>query len=111
MVSPKGVRGGFAFDRAERDFTERDVDILDTLRPHLAQLWQNAQLRRRPVAAGLLTPREREIIAWVARGKTNGEIAGILYVAPGTVRKHLDNVFAKLGVRNRAAAVARAFLS
>jgi DNA-binding CsgD family transcriptional regulator len=111
MVTPTGVRGGFAFDRAERDFTERDVDMLDTLRPHLAQLWQNAQLRRRPVAASLLTPREREIIAWVARGKTNGEIAGILYVAPGTVRKHLDNVFAKLGVPNRAAAVARAFLS
>ena len=109
MVTPKAVKGGFAFDRAERDFNQRDVGMLDTLRPHLAQLWQNAQLRRRPAAAGLLTPREREILAWVARGKTNGEIAGILYVAPGTVRKHLDNVFGKLGVGNRAAAVARAF--
>lgn len=110
VVTPEGVHGGFAFDRQERDFSKRDVDMLETLRPHLAQLWQNARLRSRPAAAGLLTRREREILAWVARGKTNGEIAGILYVAPGTVRKHLDNVFAKLGVGNRAAAVARAFL-
>lgn len=110
MVTPDGVKGGFAFDRAEGDFSDRDVDMLDTLRPHLAQLWRNARLRGRPAAAELLTRREREILAWVARGKTNGEIAGILYVAPGTVRKHLDNVFAKLDVGNRAAAVARAFL-
>ncbi len=110
MVSPSGVKGGFAFDRAERDFSKRDIEMLDTLRPHLAQLSRNARLRRsRPAGAGLLTPREHEILAWVARGKTNGEIAGILYLAPGTVRKHLDNVFGKLGVGNRAAAVARAF--
>ena len=108
MVTPKGVKGGFAFDREERDFSKRDVDMLDTLRPHLAQLWRNARLRT-PAAAGLLTPREREILAWVARGKTNREIAGVLYLAPGTVRKHLDNVYAKLGVGNRAGAVARAF--
>jgi DNA-binding CsgD family transcriptional regulator len=56
-----------------------------------------------------LTPREREIRLWVARGKSNREIAGILYLAPGTVRKHLDNVYDKLGVRNRAGAVGRAF--
>jgi DNA-binding CsgD family transcriptional regulator len=110
MVTPEGVKGNFAFDRAEHDFSNRDVDMLETLRPHLAQLSRNAQLRRRSPAAGLLTPREQEILAWVARGKTNREIAGILYVAPGTVRKHLDNVFGKLGVGNRAAAVARAFV-
>ena len=62
-------------------------------------------------AAGLLTPREREILAWVARGKTNREIAAALYLAPGTVRKHLDNVYAKLDVGSRAGAVARAFLN
>ena len=83
--------------------------VLDTLRPHLVQLWRNARLRR-PAADGLLTPREREILTWVARGKTNREIAAALYLAPGTVRKHLDNVYAKLGVGNRAAAVARTFL-
>lgn len=54
-----------------------------------------------------LTAREREVLAWVARGKTNAEIARLLWLAPGTVRKHLENVYAKLGVSTRTAAVAR----
>jgi DNA-binding CsgD family transcriptional regulator len=54
-----------------------------------------------------LTAREQQILAWVARGKTNPEIAEILWVAPSTVRKHLENVYAKLGVRTRTAAAAR----
>jgi DNA-binding CsgD family transcriptional regulator len=53
-----------------------------------------------------LTPREREVMAWVARGKTNAQIAAVLWVAPSTVRKHLENVYAKLGVSSRTAAVA-----
>jgi len=54
-----------------------------------------------------LTAREREVLAWVARGKTNAEIARVLWLAPSTVRKHLENVYAKLGVSTRTAAVAR----
>jgi DNA-binding CsgD family transcriptional regulator len=117
ILIPDGVAGGLAFDRSDRDFSERDVCVLDTLRPHLVQLWRNARLHRPAAdrlftsAAGLLTPREREILAWVARGKTNREIATVLYLAPGTVRKHLDNVYAKLDVGSRAGAVARAFLN
>ncbi len=56
-----------------------------------------------------LTAREREVISWVARGKTNAEIAELLWLAPSTVRKHLENVYAKLGVNTRTAAVARFF--
>ena len=117
LLIPGGVAGGLAFDRSERDFSDRDVRVLETLRPHLVQLWRNARLRRHAAdslftpAAGLLTPREREVLAWVARGKTNREIAAVLYLAPGTVRKHLDNVYAKLDVGSRAGAVARAFLN
>ena len=117
VLTPNGVAGGLAFDRSERDFSERDVSVLDALRPHLVQLCRNARLRRSVAdslftsAAGLLTPREREVLAWVARGKTNREIAAALYLAPGTVRKHLDNVYAKLDVGSRAGAVARAFLN
>jgi DNA-binding CsgD family transcriptional regulator len=55
----------------------------------------------------LLTEREREVLAWVARGKTNVEIARLLWLAPSTVRKHLENVYAKLGVSTRTAAVVR----
>ena len=46
------------------------------------------------------------MLALVAQGKTNAEIAHRLWVAPGTVRKHLENVYAKLGVNTRTAAVA-----
>jgi DNA-binding CsgD family transcriptional regulator len=54
-----------------------------------------------------LTAREREVLGRVARGKTNAEIAELLWLAPSTVRKHLENVYAKLGVNTRTAAVAR----
>lgn len=52
-----------------------------------------------------LTPRETEILDLVAEGKTNPEIAKILGIAPTTVRRHLENVYAKLGVHTRTAAV------
>jgi len=54
-----------------------------------------------------LTAREREVLTWVARGKTNPEIARLLWLAPSTVAKHLENIYAKLGVKTRTAAVAR----
>ena len=53
-----------------------------------------------------LTDREREILDLVARGKTNAEIAEAIWIAPGTVRKHLENIYEKLGVHSRTAAVA-----
>jgi DNA-binding CsgD family transcriptional regulator len=54
-----------------------------------------------------LTTREREVLLWVSRGRTNAEIAELLWVAPSTVRKHLENVYAKLGVNTRTAAATR----
>jgi len=54
-----------------------------------------------------LTAREREILRWLARDKTNQEIATILWVAPSTVRKHLENIYGKLDVHTRAGAVGR----
>jgi DNA-binding CsgD family transcriptional regulator len=52
-----------------------------------------------------LTAREREILDLVAEGRTNAEIAQRLWVSPGTVRRHLENIYAKLGVHRRTAAV------
>ena len=52
-----------------------------------------------------LTAREHEILIWVSRGKTNSEVAAILWISASTVRKHLENIYAKLGVSNRAGAV------
>lgn len=49
--------------------------------------------------------REAEVLFWVAQGKTNQEIAAILGLSYGTVKKHLDRVYDKLGVENRVAAI------
>jgi DNA-binding CsgD family transcriptional regulator len=59
-------------------------------------------------AARSLTPRERDVLDWVAAGKTNREVAEILGTSPRTVQKHLEHVFTKLGVETRTAAVMRA---
>ena len=50
-----------------------------------------------------LTPREMDVLAWIARGKTNRDIAEILGMSPRTVNKHLEHIFVKLGVETRAA--------
>jgi DNA-binding CsgD family transcriptional regulator len=51
--------------------------------------------------------REREILKHVRAGRTNGEIACLLWISPLTVRRHLENAYKKLGVHTRTAAVAR----
>jgi DNA-binding response OmpR family regulator/DNA-binding CsgD family transcriptional regulator len=55
-----------------------------------------------------LTFREAQVLLWISRGKSNREIGEILSISPRTVNKHLEQVFVKLGVENRAAAAARA---
>jgi DNA-binding NarL/FixJ family response regulator len=55
-----------------------------------------------------LTPREAEVLFWLARGKTNDEIATVLGIGLTTVKKHLESTYAKLGVENRTSAAAMA---
>jgi DNA-binding response OmpR family regulator/DNA-binding CsgD family transcriptional regulator len=55
-----------------------------------------------------LTCRESEVLLWISRGKSNREIGEILAISPRTVNKHLEQIFVKLGVENRASAAARA---
>ncbi|MEO8039799.1 MAG: response regulator [Betaproteobacteria bacterium] len=69
--------------------------------------------RREPTAASLvdtfnLTPRELEVLMWVAKGKTNRDIGDILALSPRTVNKHLEHIYEKLGVETRTAAAAMA---
>lgn len=105
------ARAGYlVLDSQRRAFSDRDRAVLDVLAPHLA-LIRKRHLRlagtvETAAAAALLGPREREILRLVASGMTNREIAACLFIAPGTVRKHLDNIYTKLGVRSRAQAVA-----
>jgi DNA-binding NarL/FixJ family response regulator len=60
------------------------------------------------LATASLTPRETEVLSWIAKGKTNRDVAEILGMSPRTVNKHLEHVFEKLGVETRAAAAALA---
>ena len=55
-----------------------------------------------------LTPREAEVLYWVVKGKINRDIADIVGASPATVKKHLERIFAKLGVETRTAAAAMA---
>jgi DNA-binding CsgD family transcriptional regulator len=96
------------------DFDERDCLVLDVLRPYFAMRYRAARGGREapdgPRRCGDLTPREREILALVAEGKTNAQIAEQLWISGGTVRRHLENAYAKLGVHTRTAAVRAASL-
>ena len=55
-----------------------------------------------------LSEREQEILAWIARGASNKEIASQLYVAEGTVKNHVTHILGKLGVRDRTQAALKA---
>ena len=89
------------------DFSERDRDLLALLRPHLHQAYLAAERRRRGTPP--LTPRQWELLRLVAAGHTNAQIARRLGVTEGTVRTHLQNIYGRLQVSSRTAAVTRAF--
>lgn len=102
---------------ASRDFSDRERRVLEMLRPHVRRIEALAALRRRvsdelgrPAGDGpagayaRLTPREQEIVGLVAKGMTNAQIAAVLWVAPGTVKKHLEHVYEKIGASGRIGA-------
>ena len=98
----------FQFMREDpKPFTEHEMTTLRLMAPHLYTLYQEAALRRGPRVR--LTRRELDVLRCVARGLATPQIAEQLVVSPSTVRKHLENAFAKLGVSSRTAAVARMF--
>jgi DNA-binding CsgD family transcriptional regulator len=89
------------------DFSERDRAVLTLLRPHLHQAYLDAERRRHPVPR--LTPRQTDLLHLVAAGQTNIQIARRLGISEGTVRTHLENIYERLHVSSRTAAVTRAF--
>lgn len=71
----------------------------------------SSRLRALPPAVASLTDREFEVLRHVARGRSNAEIAGELFVSGATVKTHVARVLAKLGVRDRVQAVVFAYES
>lgn len=108
MPPPPGRARSLYLERSGRPYTDREHTLLSLLRPYLIRLRDSAARRRRLNNRSGLTGREAEVLSWVARGKTNREIARLLVISPHTVRKHLENIFEKLEVRTRTAAAAHA---
>ncbi|MCM2341991.1 helix-turn-helix transcriptional regulator [Rhodoferax sp.] len=113
-------------NRRRLDFSERDRERLELVRPHLAFLYCHARqgvatpsgdsAPPSPVPAPAVNPpgltaREGEVMRWLARGKTDAEIAALLSISPRTVQKHLEHIYVKLGVETRTAAVMRSTAS
>ena len=108
----------FVLNRSGSDFGDRDRECVDLIRPHLGNLFRaSREIQAARTAWGVpavgkpagpeLTPREREVLAWLASGKTDRDIGDILAISRRTVHKHLQRVYEKLGVETRTAAVAR----
>ena len=118
LLTPAGFREGtsMALTRGSEligalhlSFDSPDVPshargFLACLRPQLVELARSAT---EPSSAAL-TRRELDVLRLLADGATNRRIAGTLGIAPSTVGTHVEHIFAKLGVSNRAAAVATA---
>lgn len=106
----------FVLNRQGRDFSDGELALLDSMRRPLARLFERVDATQRPAPAldneelarlGL-TRRESEVLQWVAAGKTDKAVAAHLDCSPRTVHKHLQRIYAKLGVETRTAAVMRA---
>jgi len=85
-------------------FTERNDDALTVL--YLVE--EHAPPGPAELIQLGLTPRQGEVLYWIAQGKTNGEIAIILGTSPRTIDKHVEQLLERLGAENRLAAAAKA---
>lgn len=100
------------------DYLTKPINKADLLAAVRARLQRADQQGRRefkpdfsspePLVQLGLTPRVAEVLLWVAQGKTNADIATILGISESTVKKHLLEIFAVLGVETRSAATLRA---
>jgi DNA-binding CsgD family transcriptional regulator len=123
-------RAVLLLDRDTGEFTDDERGLGQLLIPPLARLYRSVRARERlaarvreleralrdvprrhasPDGVAELTPRELEVLEHVAAGRTDREIATLLYVSVRTVQKHLAHVYEKLGVRTRTAAAMLVF--
>jgi DNA-binding NarL/FixJ family response regulator len=98
--------------RAVRKAAEHEL----LLAPEITRLLVTHYLEQRPQPStvhgfSLLTDREREVLELIARGRSNADVAAALFVSEATVKTHVNRIFMKLGVRDRAQAVVAAYES
>lgn len=97
--------------RAVRVVAEGGAWLDPAVTGRVLTIYRSAAPRAAPgdAALGALSGREREVLALIGEGKTNAEIAAELFVGEGTVKTHVNHVFTKLQLRDRAAAIVFAF--
>jgi DNA-binding CsgD family transcriptional regulator len=103
--------------RCDRDFSEQERSVLTSFRPHFIQAYHRAATTPHQNGTATsgngapdmnLSAREREVLRWIADGKTNADITQILGVSLATVKTHVRHVLEKLQVETRTAACRRA---
>jgi DNA-binding CsgD family transcriptional regulator len=98
-----------AFAAARRELEQRSaLGTLALLEHDVATIAAAGSVARPPARPDGLTARELQILGMLAAGMTNGEIAAAAVLAPATVQRHVANIYAKAGLRNRAEATAYA---
>jgi DNA-binding CsgD family transcriptional regulator len=110
---------GVALSRRRGEFDDADRDLLNEARPYLIQSYRNAVAYERlraavgtealvtALRAAGLTPREAEVMGLLAQGRSNADLAATLDISTRTAEKHVQNTFAKLGVKTRSQAAAK----
>ena len=105
--------------KVQGDFTDRELFMLQLLTEHLNARFfgetmpdsassENLLLKKAALKYGL-SEREREILSMIVSGMTNDEISGALSITPNTLKKHLQHIYAKTGIRNRSRLVSLLF--
>jgi len=97
----RGIAGGIL------EFTYLNDSVSGDPLFRVAEVFEGAEERLLAARHGL-TEREAEVLLWISRGKANRQISEILGISPRTVNKHLEQVFEKMGIENRASAAAAA---
>jgi DNA-binding CsgD family transcriptional regulator len=111
VTAVPGMVVGIGINRTHDDFTDDELRMAQLLYEQLPAALHHVQLREiheRELQLGAdleLTEREREVLVYLRAGMTNQEIAMALHLGRRTVEKHLERLYAKLGVRTRTAAV------
>lgn len=109
VFGPNG-RNGFvalSFGNLKPDGAENAVPLIQSC-CQMAHLQYCMLLQAELPQSSTLSPKEKEVLSWVARGKSNGVIADILNIAESTIITHLERAYKKLGVDNRVTAALRA---
>ena len=97
----------FSFWRVDPSMTEAEINgVLDLICPllHTALIRVNDLVNVLPDPGLQLTEVERQILTWLAAGRTNAEMAKLRGRSPSTIRNQLENLYRKLGVGNRTEA-------